>query len=134
MVLSRPLVTSAALGAALLAPSAAGAAAGVAGRGDHGPQVGVRSAHAEHRSAVRDLTAARGSLDRGMRNPSARADDRDMPSSNEHAFRYEISLCSLTEGETFLQPRIGDDLTKRRPNLRARLSIRRPSARRRAAR
>jgi hypothetical protein len=55
-------------------------------------------------------------------------------SSSRHAFRYEPALCSLAEGETLSPPRHGgdDEPRKRRNSLRARLSVRRASARRRA--
>jgi hypothetical protein len=71
-----------------------------------------------------------------MQNARGTVDQVSMASSSSrHAFRYEPALCSLAEGETLGQPRSGadDEPPKRRGGLRARLSARRASTRRRSA-
>jgi hypothetical protein len=69
---------------------------------------------------------------------AAPADHRTMASSTRHAFRYELTLCSLVEGETLRRRRPEDaaeaDARKDRGGLRARLGLRARTARARAAR
>jgi hypothetical protein len=58
--------------------------------------------------------------------------------SSSHAFRYEPTLCTLTEGQTLAQWRDGADVRTggggRRARLRDRLVVRRATARLRSAR
>jgi hypothetical protein len=58
-------------------------------------------------------------------------------SSSAHAFRYEPTLCTLTEGQTLAQWRRTDEVRTgagaRRARLRDRLGARRGAARRRSA-